>query len=620
MERASIDEAYLDLTKLVEKRLASGARVSADQLPNTWLAGNRAENREETVVNWCQDARDGDGDDLRLAVGAVIMEEVRAEVFRRTEFRCSAGVAHCKTLAKLCAGHNKPNKQTVLPDAQIPALYEALPVTKVRGLGGKLGDAVVQGLEVETMAQLAAVPRSTLEAKFEAKTAAWLQLLARGRDGEVVKERELPKSIGCGKNFRGKEKLESVSRVEEKLTNLVEELLERLEEDRDEYGRMATGLTVGVAQEGIGWVSRAGPLPLYTTGSVFAVVMGILTRLNTAREKEEWSPALLNISISAGKFVTGGGSSNQSITSFFSAATSTPSHTSSQTVKQKLKEKTPSKSSIKSFFGSKMLDTQTQEETQSTPPASPTLQGCEEEEDEEAQEGDYDTNQICDNVQTDATHKTSEAQKEFQQETDDTIVKQETKSEDDLDLVETNYGESSSSVNNCGNSSNEGDKESNTENYGDFDIAELIPSLDAYDPSLLEILPQRLRDKARERVNILREKQDSRPAVTNNVITNFLASGSQLQPEKEDDNVEDNLVECEKCKQKVSAFTLPEHLDWHFAVNLSKQPNPNALLQNTKSQSKLPTKRKRDTASKLSNNDISKKPCKENISNYFKKN
>ena len=256
VERASIDEAYLDLTKLVEKRLASGARVAPYQLPNTWLAGAKAEDREETVVNWCQDSSDSDGDDLRLAVGAVIMEEVRAEVFRRTEFRCSAGVAHCKTLAKLCAGHNKPNKQTVLPDAQIPALYEALAVTKVRGLGGKLGDAIVQGLEVETMAQLAAVPRSTLEAKFEAKTAAWLQLLAQGRDGEVVKERELPKSIGCGKNFRGKEKLESVSRVEEKLTNLVEELLERLDEDREEYSRMATGLTVGVAQEGIGWVSR----------------------------------------------------------------------------------------------------------------------------------------------------------------------------------------------------------------------------------------------------------------------------------------------------------------------------------------------------------------------------
>ena len=595
----------------MEKRLASGARVSPEQLPNTWLGGVKTEDREEAIVNWCQDARDGDGDDLRLAMGAVIMEEMRAEVFRRTEFRCSAGVAHCKTLAKLCAGHNKPNKQTVLPDAQIPALYETLAVTKVRGLGGKLGDNIVQSLEVETMAQLAAVPRSTLEAKFEAKTAAWLQLLARGRDGEIVKERELPKSIGCGKNFRGKEKLETVTRVEEKLANLVEELLERLEEDRDEYGRMATGLTVGVAQEGIGWVSRAGQLPLYTTSSVFAVVMGILTRLNTAREKEEWSPALLNISISAGKFVTGSGSSNQSITSFFSAATSTISNISSEISSQKKKDSTPCKPSIKSFFGTKMLDMQTQKETQSSPPASP-LQKCDLDEREKIDENVNIYNSV-------GTAFTSDS-KDLHQGTGDPSLPQSNETKVDLNLVETNDEASSSSVINGEHSASElNDRkiESQSESYCDFNIADLIPSLDAYDPSLLDILPQRLREKARERVKVLKEKQESKQKVTNNALTNFvLASGSR---QEEEEMEEDNLVECEKCKQKVSAFTLPEHLDWHFAVNLSKQPNPNALKQNSKSQSKLAGKRKREPASKLGNNDSSKKPCKENISNYFKK-
>ena len=135
---------------------------------------------------------------------------------------------------------------------------------------------------------------------------------------------------------------------------------------------------------------------------------------------------------------------------------------------------------------------------------------------------------------------------------------------------------------------------------------------------MLDILPQRLREKARERVKYLREKQESK--VTNNALANFvLASGSQIRLQEEE-NEEDNLVECEKCKQKVSAFTLPEHLDWHFAVNLSKQPNPSALQQNSKSQSKLAGKRKRDPVSKLRNKDSSKKPCKENISNYFKKN
>ena len=65
--------------------------------------------------------------------------------------------------------------------------------------------------------------------------------LCKGKDGEIVKERELPKSIGCGKNFRGKEKLDTKKKVEEKVENLVEELVERLEEDRDVYSRLATG-------------------------------------------------------------------------------------------------------------------------------------------------------------------------------------------------------------------------------------------------------------------------------------------------------------------------------------------------------------------------------------------
>ncbi len=45
--------------------------------------------------------------------------------------RCSAGIAHCKTLAKLCCGLHKPNKQTVLPQAAVATLYATLPVTKV---------------------------------------------------------------------------------------------------------------------------------------------------------------------------------------------------------------------------------------------------------------------------------------------------------------------------------------------------------------------------------------------------------------------------------------------------------------------------------------------------------
>ena len=44
-------------------------------------------------------------------IGAEIVEEMRAKVYEETKFRCSAGIAHNKMLAKLACGINKPNKQ-----------------------------------------------------------------------------------------------------------------------------------------------------------------------------------------------------------------------------------------------------------------------------------------------------------------------------------------------------------------------------------------------------------------------------------------------------------------------------------------------------------------------------
>ena len=53
--------------------------------------------------------------DLRLAVGAALVEEMRAAVAAETTFNCSAGISHSKMFAKYACGMNKPNRQTVLP-------------------------------------------------------------------------------------------------------------------------------------------------------------------------------------------------------------------------------------------------------------------------------------------------------------------------------------------------------------------------------------------------------------------------------------------------------------------------------------------------------------------------
>ena len=133
---------------------------------------------------------------MKLAVAAAIVEEMRAEVYAQTQFRCSAGVAHNKVLAKLIAGINKPNKQTVLPQDQVKSFFNKVKINKVRGLGGKLGEAITETFHIETMAQLAQLSILDLRRHFDEKTTTWLFNLARGIEHEEVKERDLAKSIG----------------------------------------------------------------------------------------------------------------------------------------------------------------------------------------------------------------------------------------------------------------------------------------------------------------------------------------------------------------------------------------------------------------------------------------
>ena len=54
------------------------------------------------------------------------------------------------------------------------------------------------------------MPQSRLEAVCGEADAQWLRRMARGIDDEEVKERQLPKSLSCGKTFRGPRALKAL--------------------------------------------------------------------------------------------------------------------------------------------------------------------------------------------------------------------------------------------------------------------------------------------------------------------------------------------------------------------------------------------------------------------------
>ncbi|XP_076394066.1 DNA polymerase eta [Megachile rotundata] len=255
IERASVDEAYLDITDIVAKRMSTSflsQEYLVTQLSNTFIVGyseigkNDEEQRRKGVNAWLtnifEELEDVQAQELALA--GVIVEELRQDIYNETGFKCSAGISNNKILAKLACGLHKPNRQTILPPNAVSELYSTLPIKKVRNLGGKFGDVVIESLNCNVMGDLLQYSLQYLQKRFDDKTGLWLYNIARGIDNEPVTTRLISKSIGACKKFPGKQAITSVDVLRHWAGDMAAEVCERLEQDLQENERRATLLTV----------------------------------------------------------------------------------------------------------------------------------------------------------------------------------------------------------------------------------------------------------------------------------------------------------------------------------------------------------------------------------------
>ncbi|KAM8947695.1 LOW QUALITY PROTEIN: DNA polymerase eta [Pelodytes ibericus] len=330
VERASIDEAYMDLTDAVQKRLreAGTGAISEEVLQTTHVQGYpqstrltgpscpdlpKEEWRQCGVKEWLTSLSVGDprSPEVQLTVGAIIVEEMRAAVEKETGFQCSAGISYNKVLAKLACSFNKPNRQTIVSRNCVPQLFNQLPISKIRHLGGKLGASIREILGVEHIGQLTQFSESHLQSHFGVKLGSWLYYLCRGVEDEPVIPRQLPKSIGCSKHFPGKSALSTRNQVQHWLLQLSTELEERLLKDRDMNNRVARLLTVGFNHKGVqysegqysGGISRCCSLSRYDAHKISNDAMSVLKSFNTAgMHQAAWSPPLTHLQLSVSKF------------------------------------------------------------------------------------------------------------------------------------------------------------------------------------------------------------------------------------------------------------------------------------------------------------------------------
>lgn len=277
VERASVDEAYVDVTREVDAILRKG--LDSNDVTSRLAAGLEASGhvralRPEASVS-----------DARLALGADACRRARAAVFAKTGYTMSGGIAHNKMLAKLASARNKPNKQTVVSRAAVDEMLEILPMRSIKGLGGKLGERVERALverfaeedgegnapgdgtasgasrsAAERRARSGTGRGSSYEGGFTAaslralfsnenarkrnqtssglddKTFAWLERASRGEDADpvVANVRDGAKSVTAFKSFKP---VFEKARAHTWLKVLALELAERLAEDRRRFSR-----------------------------------------------------------------------------------------------------------------------------------------------------------------------------------------------------------------------------------------------------------------------------------------------------------------------------------------------------------------------------------------------
>ena len=312
MEKASIDEVFLDLSAHTHAILLERFPELANPPPNGGVS-EQLPMPPLSALDWQADALvdlddenaefdDPDWDDVVLLVASEIVRNIRAAIRERLKYTCSAGIAKNKLLSKLGSAHKKPNQQTVIRNRAVRHFLSGFKVTKIRNLGGKLGEQVSQIFNTDSVQDLLAVSVEQLKLKLGDDTGVWIYNTLRGIDTSEVNPRTQIKSMLSAKSFRPS--INSVEQATKWLRIFAADIFSRLvEEGVLENKRRPKTINLH-HRHGGQTRSRQSPIPQGRSldeDVLFALAKTLLNQI--AQEGHVWPCA--NLSLSVGGFEDG---------------------------------------------------------------------------------------------------------------------------------------------------------------------------------------------------------------------------------------------------------------------------------------------------------------------------
>ncbi|KAF1389474.1 hypothetical protein PFLUV_G00073790 [Perca fluviatilis] len=214
VERLGFDENFVDVTNMVERRLAQTPESSSLSF------------KGHIYNHFSADVKPSDHP--RLALGSHIAAELREVIHSKLGLTGCAGIATNKLLAKLVAGTFKPNQQTTLLPENVSDIMGCLSsVRNVPGVGHQTAKRL-QALGLVSVKDLQLFPLNDLVREFGVPSAQRLKNLALGVDDSPVVPTGAPQSLSDEDSFK---KISSTTDVLEKIQELLRSLVERMRKD-----------------------------------------------------------------------------------------------------------------------------------------------------------------------------------------------------------------------------------------------------------------------------------------------------------------------------------------------------------------------------------------------------
>ena len=261
-EKLGLDECWVDVTREVDRRLASAALEGDDATRDenvghrlaagaTLASSNRhrpmdlraqraapTERIDDTATQSLSSSSSSSfaretKDERRVRVGAAVAAEARAAVLAETGVRCSAGVATNKMIAKLVSGVHKPDDQTYVPPGfrACASLVAPLAMRALPGVGRRTETELARR-GVVTCADARGHARRTFVEWLGARAGASVHDAAWGVDRSEVVAKAPQQVVTCQDSFRA---CEGAAAARLALAALAPDLVRRMDEERDEH-------------------------------------------------------------------------------------------------------------------------------------------------------------------------------------------------------------------------------------------------------------------------------------------------------------------------------------------------------------------------------------------------